>query len=150
MRAGLSRSARFLIAVPAVIARPPARGLLWGTVLPPDRAPIQGARVWVNTTDRDAMAEAHTDRAGPFRLEPLRPVYRNPFDLLVDAPGFARRYGAKGSYSVYSGIDSDLGSIQVERGGILLDRLLDADATPSHHSPITRELSRNIRGEPVS
>jgi hypothetical protein len=80
----------------------------------------------------------------------LRPVYRNPFDLLVDAPGFARQYVARGSYSVYPGIDANLGTIQVERGGVLTGRVLDADGAPYPNAPIACELSRNILGERVS
>lgn len=150
IREGLFLAALFLNIGPAAIAEPDVRGTLSGTVLDPDGAPIEGARVWVNTTDRDAMAVAQTGRDGRFRLGPLRPVYRNPFDLLVDASGFARQYVARGSYSVYPGIDADLGTIQVEKGGVFSGRILDADGTPCPNTPITCELSRNISGERVT
>ena len=104
----------------------------------------------MNTTDSNAMAQARTGGDGRFQLGPLRPVYRNPFDLLVDAPGSARQYVARGSYSVYPGIDADLGTIQVERGGVFTGRVLDADGTPCPNAPIKCLLSRNILGERVS
>jgi hypothetical protein len=131
MTPGLYLAAIFIVTGPAAGAEPPAQGTLSGTVLDPDGAPVKGARVWVNTTDQCAMAQAHTEGDGRFRLGPLRPVYRNTFDLLVDAPGFARQYVGRGSYSVYSGIDADLGTIQVERGGVFTGRVLDADGTPA-------------------
>src|SRR5579864_5430232 len=150
MTPGLYLAALLIVTGPAADAEPPAQGTLSGTVLDPDGAPVKGARVWVNTTDQDAMAQAHTSGDGRFRLGPLRPVYRNPFDLLVDAPGFGRQYVARGSYSVYPGIEADLGTIQVDRGGVFTGRVLDADGTPYPNAPIDCELSRNILGERVS
>src|SRR4051812_25413170 len=145
MTPGLFVAALFIGTAPAADAEPPAQGTLSGTVVDPDGAPVKGARVWVNTTDQGAQAQAHTDGDGRFRLGPLRPIYRNPFDLLVDAPGFARQYVAQGHYSVYSGVDADLGPIQLDRGGVFTGRVLDADGTPCPDAPIHCELSRNVQ-----
>jgi hypothetical protein len=140
---GLYRVALFIVIGPATYAEPPALGTISGTVVDLAGAPVKGARVWVNTTDQGAMAQAHTDGDGRFRLGPLRPVYRNPFDLLVDAPGFARQYVARGTYSVYPGVDAELGTIQLDRGGVFTGRLLDADGTPCPDALIDCKLSRN-------
>src|SRR5262245_31543147 len=103
LASGLYLGALFVAAGPAGAAELPAQGTLSGTVLDPDGAPFEGARIWVNTTEAKSRAEARTDRNGRFRLGPLESVYRDPYDLLVDADGFARQYVARGSYSVYPG-----------------------------------------------
>src|SRR5262249_15303471 len=110
--------------------------------------PFRGARVWVETSDPAARAQARTDRSGRFRLGPLDPVYRNRFDLLIDADGFARQYIARGTYSVYPGIDADLGIIRLERGGSFTGQVRDERGTRCPDAPIECELRRNVAAGP--
>src|SRR6266446_7936903 len=70
----------------------PAKGTLSGTVVDNHGKPVAKVRVWTNTGDGKLLAEARTDAEGRFRLGPVEPVYRHPFDLFFDGADLARQY----------------------------------------------------------
>ena len=92
------------------------KGALSGKIIDPDGKPVSNARIWVDTWGGNLLTEARSDARGRFHLSSLEPVYRHRFNILIDATGFARQYVRSESYSVFPGLDSDLGTIQVEHG----------------------------------
>ncbi len=60
----------------------------------------------------------------------IEPVYRHRFPIFIEAEGFARQYVPGGSYSIFPGVDCDLGDIQVYRGRVYTGQVLDLDGQP--------------------
>lgn len=105
-------------------------GSLSGTVVDPDGKPVSGARVWVDASEGKRLAETRSDGNGHVHLHPVVAVYRHRFFIFIEAEGFARQYVRRGSYSVFPGVDCDLGRIRVDRGRIFTGQVLDVDGRP--------------------
>ena len=116
------------------------KGTLSGKIIDPDGRPVGNARIWVNTWGDKLLAEARSDAQGRFHLGPMEPTYRHRFDILTDATGFARQYVRYETYSVFPGLDCDLGTIQVEHGRIFAGQLLDVDGQPCRNAELTYEV----------
>jgi hypothetical protein len=134
---------------------PTTPGTLSGTVQGPDGKPVVGARVWTNTYDTKTsstktLAEARTDAEGRFRLGPVEPIYRHRFDLIIDADGFARRYIPGETYSIFPGLDNDLGTIRLDRGRVFTGQVLDTDGKPHPSATVECIIRRHYLGHTVT
>jgi hypothetical protein len=103
------------------------KGSLSGRIVDPDGKPVGSARVWINTSGNKILAEAQSDAEGHFRLNDMKPIYRHDYPILIEADGFARQYIPSCSYSVFAGMDFDLGEIRVDRGRVYYGQVLDVD-----------------------
>ena len=129
MTPGLYLAALFIVTGPAADAEPPRRERSRERFLTPmvrrSRAPGLGEH---DRPGRDDAGSHGPGRAIPARSpsadlsEPIRSARRRP--------GLRPPVCRRGSYSVYSGVDADLGTIQLDRGGVFTGRVLDADGTP--------------------
>jgi Carboxypeptidase regulatory-like domain len=127
-------------------APPLPKGTLSGTVVDSDGKPMSDARVWADTWGGKQLAEARTDVEGRFRLGPMEPVYRHRFPILIEADGFARQYIRRDSYSVFPGVNSDLGEIRLGRGRVFVGQVLDLDGKPSRATHLVCEAQRHPAG----
>ncbi len=125
------------------------QGTLSGTVVDAEGAVVSGARARVNTWEGKLLAECVSDVNGRFRLGPLEAVYRHPFDVIVEADGFARQYVPSGTYSVFPNADSDLGLVRLDRGCAFTGHVLDHDGTPVADALVECVVDRHYRGNTV-
>ena len=139
-----------MLAAGSVLAdEPPPKGTLSGKVVGPDGEPVARARVWGEQYGGTILVEARTGDDGRFRLGPIEPAHRSRFDLFVDADGLARQYVLAGTYSIYPGIDSDLGTIPLERGRVFTGRVLDEDGMPQPEATLECTVYRYLMGHTV-
>jgi RNA polymerase sigma factor (sigma-70 family) len=127
----------------------PGKSALHGRVIDPDGNPVPGARVRLNTQGNQVLAETRTDGTGAFHLGPIAPLYRNRFELLVDADHIGRVTLRRDAIKSYPGLDGDVGSIQVDRGRIFTGQVLDADGKPLPGATIEPTVYRHIMGHTV-
>jgi hypothetical protein len=115
-----------MVYVAATTANDPLpKGSLSATIVDPDGKPVKGARIWGEWNVPEAGALS--DSSGHFRLGLVDPSYRPRWHVYVEAEGFARQYVAAGTYSIFPGIDYDLGKIEVYKGRIFTGQVLDVD-----------------------
>jgi len=135
---------------PAKNTAAPAKGTLSGTVVDIQGKPVANVRVWTNTHDGKLLAEARTDAEGRFSLGPVEPFHRHPVDLFFDGADHARQYVSGGTYSIFPGIDSDLGIIRMEHGRICTGRVVDVDGTPRADVVVECSVMRYVLGHTVN
>jgi len=134
----------------ALASVPTLMATLSGKVVSPDGKPLAGARVWIPTFGDKTLAEARTNDQGRFRLGPMEPLYRHPFDLLIDADGFAR-YSIRGeSLTTLASRDRDLGAIRVDRGRVFGGQVLDIDGKPRPNASVLCNVFRFYKGNSVN
>lgn len=126
-------------------------GSLSGRVTGPDGKPVASARVWTDTFDattskRTLLLEAFTDADGRFRLEPPEPWYRHRFDLVVQAEGLALLSVYRGTLTVFLRLDSDLGTLQLDRGRVFTGQVLDVDGEPCKDALVIPRIKRFVLG----
>jgi hypothetical protein len=125
------------------------KSALHGRVIDPDGKPVAGARVRLKTQGKKVLAETRTDGMGVFRLGPTEPLYRNQFELAVDADGIGRVLIPRDAVRSYPGLDDDVGNIQVDRGRIFTGQVLDMDGKPLPNAAIEPAVYRHIMGHTV-
>ncbi len=136
-----SATTRFSPPATAAAEAPLAQGTLSGTVVDPAGKPLAGASIIMQTYgdyggENKTAAQAITAADGRFHLGPIDPVYRYPFNLLIEADGFAGAYVRGGSYSVFPGGDSDLGRVRVDRGRVFSGQVLDLNGVPRPNATV--------------
>jgi hypothetical protein len=124
------------VPVDSLQAEDPLRtGTLSGRFVGPEGQPVAGARVWTDFYDtksssRKLLVEAHSDAGGRFSLGPTEPVYRLRFGLNVRAEGFAGQCIPSGNLAIFPGRDTDMGTIQLDRGRVFTGTVIDIDGKP--------------------
>lgn len=135
---------------PAKNTPTPAKGTLSGTVVDNHGKPVANVRVWTYIHGGKLPAEAHTNAEGRFRLGPVEPVCRNPVDLFFDGADHARQYVSGGTWSIFPGLDTDLGVIRMDRGRIYTGRVVDVDGTPRPDVVVECSVMRFVMGHSVN
>jgi hypothetical protein len=105
--------------------------------------------VWLDNWGNRRLAEALSDAKGRFRLGPVEPVYRHCFSISIKANGFARQYIRDQSYSIFPGIDNDLGRIGIDPGRVFSGQVFDMDGQPCRGVDVRCNVFRNALGHTV-
>jgi RNA polymerase sigma factor (sigma-70 family) len=127
----------------------PGKSALHGRVIDPDGKPVAGAQVRMITQGKKVLAESVTDGTGAFRLGPLEPMYRNRFELIVDADGLGRVMSLRDAIRSFPGLDGDVGNIQLDRGRVFTGQVLDIDGRTLPNATIEPSVYRHVMGHTV-
>ena len=112
------------------------KGSLTGRVVGPDGKPVSGALVWADSDKNKPLAEARTDVEGRFHLDGLQPVFRDSHPIYIEADGYAIQYIPGKTFSIFPGIDTNLGDVRVDHGRVFTGQVLDVDGKPYHNAKV--------------
>ncbi|WP_169976898.1 carboxypeptidase-like regulatory domain-containing protein [Tautonia rosea] len=107
-----------------------------GRVVGPDGEPVADARVWTRVPGSRDEVEARTDADGRFWIGPLAPACPWKEPVFVEADGFAQGYARPLGFSLFAGVEHELGTIRIDRGRVANGRVLDADGCPVAGGPV--------------
>jgi hypothetical protein len=136
-------AAVLLLAIGISPGTPTRQGIITGQIVTMNGRPIAHARVWLEGKEPKRL-EAQSDAGGRYKLRPVEPVYRYPYDLLVEAAGFARQYVP--TVTVYAGVETELGRITLAPGRRYFGIVLDTDGKPRTGAELCVTIQRRERG----